>query len=179
VISRPIGRIFFAASVLAGALALTSPAHAQATRDDQRYIGGGAGYLHDSPDDFLVFLGGAWIPVGGPDAIVFKPLVFSPRFNYFLGLSTWQVDANMLWDIPVATDLNLRPYIGMGVGFSRTSVQGFSSNTPLLNVVTGFRYRKPDMKPQILFEMQYSSGLDYANTATVNVIVLVPFGGTR
>lgn len=162
---------------LSVSLLAARPAAAQGSSpDQQRYIGGGMGYLHDSPDDFLTFFGLAWIPVNGPDAIAFKPLVFNPRFTYFLGLSTWQADANMLWDIPLASDMNIRPYIGMGVGFNRMSVAGFSSNTPVLNVVTGFKYRKPEWRPQIVFEMQYSSGLDFANIAVVNFGVLVPFG---
>ncbi len=143
----------------------------------QKYVGGGLAYNIDIPEDYFGLTGVGWIPVNGPQNIPFKPLVLVPRFTTLPGVDYWQVDADMLWDIPLATDSNIRPYIGMGVGVVHESFgPGFSDNTPLLNFDFGLRYRKPESKLQFLIDSHYSSGLDFPNTLHLNFAVLVPFG---
>jgi hypothetical protein len=136
-----------------------------------KHVGGGLGYTFDEHSDFLVITGLGWLPINGPD-IVFKPIVAAPRFQVFPGLDRWQVDVDGLWDIPVAPELNVRPYLGMGVGLSHSP----GETTPLVNFDAGFRYKRPNWKHQLAFEVHYSAGLDYFNTMVMNVVVLFPIG---
>lgn len=143
----------------------------------QKSFGGGIAYNIDEPDSAFGLTGVGWIPVNGPQSIPFKPLVLVPRFTMLPGLDYWQVDADMMWDIPLQTEGNIHPYIGMGVGFVHSSFgPNFSDNTPLLNFNAGLRYAKPQSKLQFLIDSHYSSGLEYGNTMHLNFAVLVPFG---
>jgi hypothetical protein len=152
-------------------------ATASASAQEQKYVGGGLAYNIDEPESEFGLTALAWLPVGGPEAIPFKPMVLNPRFTTLPGLDYWQLDADMLWDIPLRTENNFRPYIGMGVGFVHASFgPNFSDNTPLLNFDFGLRYGKPTAKVQLLLDAHYSSGLDYPNTMHLNFGVLVPFG---
>jgi len=155
------------ACVVVGLLAgAARPALAQG-----RLIGGGIGYAFDEHADFLVLTGLGWIPVNGPN-ITFKPIVVTPRFQVLPGLEMWQVDLDAVWDIPLAPEINVRPYMGLGVGLSHSPFQ----TAPLFNFDAGFRYKKPTWSHQFAFEIHYSAGLDYGNTMVMNFLVLFPFG---
>lgn len=155
---------------------LISGRGAWAQEPSERSFGGGLGYDFELNEDFLLITGMGWMPVEGPN-IVFKPMVFSPRISKYLGFGHWQIDGDMLWDIPLAAQTNLRPYMGMGVGIAFESFgEGDNDVTPLLNFVMGLRYKKPEWKYQIALETHYSSGINYANTMHINLTVLFPFG---
>lgn len=166
---RWVGVVVVAALCMAAA-----PASAQ---EQQKYVGGGLAYNIDEPESEFGLTALAWLPMNGPEAIPFKPMVLAPRFTTLPGLDYWQLDADMLWDIPLRTENNFRPYIGMGIGVVHSSFgPSFSDNTPLLNFDFGLRYGKPSSKMQLLLDAHYSSGLEYPNTMHLNFGVLVPLG---
>lgn len=144
---------------------------------EQKYVGGGLAYNIDEPESELGLTVLGWLPFSGPQAIPFKPMVLTPRFTTLPGLDYWQIDADVLWDIPLSAANNFRPYIGMGAGLVHNSFGGdFSDNTALLNFDFGLRYGRPSSRVQLLLDAHYSSGLDYPNTMHLNFGVLVPFG---
>jgi hypothetical protein len=152
-------------------------AAATASAQEQKYVGGGLAYNIDEPESEFGLTVLGWMPINGPDAIPFKPMVLTPRFTTLPGLDYWQIDADMLWDIPLSTQANFHPFIGMGVGLVHSSFgPDFSDNTALLNFDFGLRYARPSSKVQLLLEAHYSSGLEYPNTMHLNFGVLVPFG---
>jgi hypothetical protein len=145
----------------------------------QTLVGAGPGYLFDSPGAYWLVTGMGWIPAKAPDVIVFKPLVFSPRIVKYFGNGGFQGDANMLWDIPLAAAINAHPYIGMGAGVQHFGDENFSETKPVLNIVTGFRYKKPEWREQVVLEAAYSSGIHNANTMVINFAVLFPLPGRK
>lgn len=159
------------------AIALVLIATVSASAQGQKYVGGGLAYNIDEPESEFGITALGWLPVNGPSGIPFKPMVLAPRFTTLPGLDYWQVDADMLWDIPLQAQHNFHPFIGMGVGLVHSSFgPNFSDNTPLLNFDFGLRYARPTSKIQLLLDAHYSSGLDYPNTMHLNFGVLVPFG---
>jgi hypothetical protein len=151
---------------------LAGPAQAQILRDGKQ-VGGGIGYAFDEHKDFLVITGIGWIPVHFDKLnIVFTPLVAAPRFTYLPGLDRWQIDLDAIWDIPVGKDMNVKPYMGLGVGITHEPF----NTTPVVNFDAGFRYKKPAWTHQFAAEIHYSAGLDFGNSMLLNFIVLFPFG---
>lgn len=148
-------------------LAAARPALGQ---NGPRLIGGGFGYAFDQHEDFPVVSGIGWIPFQGPD-ILFKPLVAVPRVQVIPGISRWQVDLDAVWDIPVAPELIVRPYMGLGVGL----VHDPGDTTPVVNLNAGFRIKKPEWDHQFAAEIHYTAGLGFRNQMTMNFVVMFPF----
>jgi hypothetical protein len=67
----------------------------------------------------------------------------------------------------------------MGAGVQHFGDENFSETKPVLNIVTGFRYKKPEWREQVVLEAAYSSGIHNANTMVINFAVLFPLPGRK
>jgi hypothetical protein len=157
------------------AAALTQPVAAQ------MQLGPGLGWLSDVKSDFLVITGDARFRL--PD----YPIVINPRFDLFMGEgTTFQIDANALYQLPLAAGGPFTPYAGLGVALNHfsqdvISIEGetetFSDNTVGLNWIFGTTMDIAESPLQLYAHAQYTAAVDFANTMVVYAGVLFRIGG--
>ena len=138
----------------------------------QRMLGLAPGFIFDETENFITATISGWFPLSTPSAVV------SPRLTVYPGLHLTQADVDLLWDIPIAEDAALRPYLGAGFGVVHSSFDGFTYTKPLLNLDAGLRYKPSDANYQFFFESHYSSGLEYPNTMVLNLGIMFGLPGS-
>jgi hypothetical protein len=162
----------FCLRILLVALALTLVAPAAQA---QWRIGGFVGAEHESSwDEFLLLGAEARGEVAGGKAEL------APRLSYFLrdGMTRFQVDANLLKPLVLASPGKVIPYVGLGAALHSVSFDDSNADGETavgINYVVGGIWRTTGaLEPHAQF--QYSVLNDAFNVAVVTVGLLYRFG---
>jgi hypothetical protein len=155
-------RLVRALTLLAVVCIAATPASAQWK------FGGALGAEHESSwDEFLVLTFEARRPISQWSTEL------APRFSYFLrdGVTRFQIDANLLKPLELATPKPFIPYIGLGAALEVFSAEGFDQNSVGFNYVVGAT-RRTSGNLELYGQFQYTVLNDAPNTALVGVGLL-------
>ncbi|MBC7897307.1 MAG: outer membrane beta-barrel protein [Cytophagaceae bacterium] len=153
-----IRSLLLRASLAAGLTLAAAPAHAQLA------VGGNIGWLFDTEEDRFS------IGADGRYTLANKRWILNPRITKYLlseGASAWQLDANLLYDIPVEASFKVKPYAGLGLAFVNSSFEttaGDESDSKVgVNWIAGAALRTTGkLTPWLHFT--YTAAMDYGNT---------------
>jgi hypothetical protein len=139
-------------------------------------IGGSVGAEHESSwDEFLVLTLEARGAIAGGKAEI------APRFSWFMreGVTRYQLDANFLKPLVLASPLKVTPYVGIGGAFESFSAEGQDGETAVgINYVTGATTRSTGALEGYA-QFQYSVLHDTPNVAVISAGLLYRLGGAR
>lgn len=146
-------------------LALPSAARAQLT---QFRLGGNLGYVYDESTDFI------YLSAEARATLAKVPIEFAPRFSYqpVSGSGVYQLDLNVLYDLPLAKTSVIMPYAGLGFAYQSIS---HGSSAAGYNIIVGAELtRVPVVQPYAQFEYSVLEN-HFPNQAAIAVGALFRF----